>query len=286
MELDITKLQSVLNAIDENIFFKDTEGRYVMATHICQMLSDGKPDSSIYGKTDREVQPDKKLGEKFYREDMEIVRTGQPVKYIQEMTFPQGTFFYEIQKNPVMDKNGEILGISGIVKDVTESTRLYKKMEKYSVTDEMTQAYNRTYYESGKYKEDLQYPVAVVMIDINHLKYYNDHFGHKEGDILIKTIVNNIQSHLRDDDRLIRFGGDEFLLLLQACDSAQGEKIVHRIRQVEGKIQLQDIPVGAAYGMAEAKSPEDLETAISQADQAMYADKRKAKVERLVTSEL
>ncbi len=277
MKLDATKLQSVLNAIDENIFFKDTEGRYVMATHTCQMLSDGKPDFTIYGKTDREVQPDKKLGEKFYREDMEIVRTGEPVNYVQEMTFPQGTFFYEIKKNPVVDKNGEIIGISGIIKDVTESMRSYKKMEKYSFTDEMTQAYNRSYYETGKYRENLKYPVAVVMIDINHLKYYNDNFGHKEGDILIKTIVNNIRSHLRDDDRLIRFGGDEFLLLLQACDNEQGEKIVHRIRQVEDKIQLRNIPVGAAYGMAEAKTPEELETAISQADQAMYADKRKAK---------
>ncbi len=277
MELDATKLQSVLNAIEENIFFKDTEGRYVMATHTCQMLSGGKADFSICGKTDKEVQVDKQLGEKFYQEDMEIVRTGESIKYIQEMTFPQGTFFYEIKKSPVLDKNGKILGITGIVKDVTESMCLYRKMEKYSVTDEMTQTYNRSYYETGKYKEDLQYPVAVVMIDINHLNYYNDNFGHKEGDILIKTIVNNIQSHLRENDRLIRFGGDEFLLLLQACDEAQGKKIVDRIRQVEDKIQLQDIPVGAAYGMAEAGRPEELETAITQADQAMYVDKRKEK---------
>ncbi len=278
MELDEMKLQSVLNAIDENIFFKDTEGRYVMATHTCQMLSGGgEPDFTIYGKTDKEVQVDKELGEKFYQEDMEIIRTREPVKYIQEMTFPQGTFFYEIKKNPVVDEKGEIIGITGIVKDVTESTRLYKKMEKYSVTDEMTQAYNRTYYETGKYKEDLKYPVVAVMIDINHLKYYNDNFGHQEGDILIKTIVNNIQSHLREQDRLIRFGGDEFLLLLQECNKAQGEKIVNRIRRVEEKIQLQNIAIGAAYGIAEAENEDDLEKAILQADQAMYVDKRKNK---------
>lgn len=278
MELDEMKLQSVLNAIDENIFFKDTEGRYVMATHTCQMLSGGgESDFTIYGKTDKEVQVDKELGEKFYQEDMEIIRTREPVKYIQEMTFPQGTFFYEIKKNPVVDEKGEIIGITGIVKDVTESTRLYKKMEKYSVTDEMTQAYNRTYYETGKYKEDLKYPVVAVMIDINHLKYYNDNFGHQEGDILIKTIVNNIQSHLREQDRLIRFGGDEFLLLLQECNKAQGEKIVNRIRRVEEKIQLQNIAIGAAYGIAEAENEDGLEKAILQADQAMYVDKRKNK---------
>lgn len=278
MELDEMKLQAVLNAIDENIFFKDTEGRYVMATHTCQMLSgDGEPDFLIYGKTDKEVQVDKALGEKFYQEDMEIVRSREPMKYVQEMTFPQGSFFYEIKKNPVIDENGNLIGITGIVKDVTESMRLYKKIEKYSVTDEMTQTYNRSYYESGKYKENLQYPLVAVMIDINHLKFYNDNFGHKEGDTLIKTIVNNIQSHLREKDQLIRFGGDEFLLLLQECDEIKGEKIVNRIRQVEEKIQLQNIPIGAAYGMAKAETPEELEKAILEADKAMYIDKRKKK---------
>ncbi len=59
-----------------------------------------------------------------------------------------------------------------------------------------------------------------------------------------------------------------------------------RFENEKNKIQLQDIPVGAAYGMAEAKSPEDLETAISQADQAMYADKRKAKGERQKVSDV
>ncbi len=278
MELDDVKLQSVINAVDENIFFKDTQGRYVLATHTCQMLTgEGEEQVSIYGKTDKEVQPDKELGEKFYQEDMEIVRTKEPIKYVQEMKFPQGTFFYEIKKTPVMDENGKLLGITGIVKDVTDLMRLCKKMEKYSVTDEMTQTYNRSYYESGKYKENLQYPVVAVMIDINHLKFYNDNFGHKEGDILIKTIVNNIQSHLRETDQLIRFGGDEFLLLLQECDERKGEQIVKRIRQVEEKIQLQNISIGAAYGMAVAERLEDLEKAILEADQAMYIDKRKKK---------
>ena len=49
----------------------------------------------------------------------------------------------------------------------------------------MTQTYNRSFYESGEYKNKLKYPVGVVMADINNLKYYNDNYGHKEGDILI-----------------------------------------------------------------------------------------------------
>lgn len=75
----------------------------------------------------------------------------------------------------------------------------------------MTQTYNRSFYESGEYKNKLKYPVGVVMADINNLKYYNDNYGHKEGDILIRTIVNNMQRYIRPVDVLIRLGEMNFL---------------------------------------------------------------------------
>lgn len=94
----------------------------------------------------------------------------------------------------------------------------------------MTQTYNRSFYESGEYKNKLKYPVGVVMADINNLKYYNDNYGHKEGDILIRTIVNNMQRYIRPVDVLIRLGGDEFLILLQECDKKDSDKIINQIK--------------------------------------------------------
>ena len=91
------------------------------------------------------------------------------------------------------------------------------------------------------YKNKLKYPVGVVMADINNLKYYNDNYGHKEGDILIRTIVNNMQRYIRPVDVLIRLGGDEFLILLQECDKKDSDKIINQIKNAEGNIKLQNI---------------------------------------------
>lgn len=278
MDLDRRELQCILNAINENIFFKDTNGRYVLSTHVCDMLnSNGDPDFSIYGKTDLDIQPDKTLGKKFYEEDMNIIKTKNNVNYIEKMQFGEEVFYYQINKNPVLDADGNVMGIVGIVKDISDLIKLQEKLKNYSITDMMTQTYNRSFYESGEYKNKLKYPVGVVMADINNLKYYNDNYGHKEGDILIRTIVNNMQRYIRPADVLIRLGGDEFLILLQECDKKDSDKIINQIKNSEGNIKLQNITVGTSYGISIANNEEELNDSIAEADKAMYADKRKSK---------
>ena len=278
MDLDRRELQCILNAINENIFFKDTNGRYVLSTHVCNMLnSNGGSDFSIYGKTDLDIQPDKTLGKKFYEEDMNIIKTKNNVNYIEKMQFGEEVFYYQIKKNPVLDADGNVMGIVGIVKDISDLIKLQEKLKNYSITDMMTQTYNRSFYESGEYKNKLKYPVGVVMADINNLKYYNDNYGHKEGDILIRTIVNNMQRYIRPADVLIRLGGDEFLILLQECDKKDSDKIINQIKSAEGNIKLQNITVGTSYGISIANNEEELNNSIAEADKAMYADKRKSK---------
>ena len=274
MDLDRRELQCILNAINENIFFKDTNGRYVLSTHVCNMLnSNGDSSFSIYGKTDLDIQPYKTLGKKFYEEDMNIIKTKNNVNYIEKMQFGEEVFYYQINKNPVLDADGNVMGIVGIVKDISDLIKLQEKLKNYSITDMMTQTYNRSFYESG----ELKYPVGVVMADINNLKYYNDNYGHKEGDILIRTIVNNMQRYIRPVDVLIRLGGDEFLILLQECDKKDSDKIINQIKNAEGNIKLQNITVGTSYGISIANNEEELNNSIAEADKAMYADKRKSK---------
>ena len=82
----LSELKIILESIPANVFFKDTEGRYQVTSHICEMLNTGG-QGSIIGKTDLEIQPDPKLGRKFYDEDMEIAQTGKEMRYLQEMVF-------------------------------------------------------------------------------------------------------------------------------------------------------------------------------------------------------
>ena len=115
------------------------------------------------------------------------------------------------------------------------------------------------------------------MADVNNLKYYNDNYGHEEGDVLIKTITNNMQQYLKPTDLLIRLGGDEFLVLLQESDEEKSNKIINEIKASEASIKLQNIAVKTSYGVYIANNEKELTDAIREADKIMYANKRKSK---------
>ena len=121
-DLDRDTLLTLFNNIPLNIFMKDMNCRYVAATQVCRQLSGDDADWTIVGKTDLEVQKDPELAKFFYEDDKEIIRTGKGNKYVSEMKFANETYYYEITKIPLKDNNGSMIGILGMVQDVTEAT--------------------------------------------------------------------------------------------------------------------------------------------------------------------
>ena len=86
-----------------------------------------------------------------------------------------------------------------------------------------------------------------------------------------------MQRYLRNEDRLIRIGGDEFLILLPNCNMQQGNEIIEQIKSAETKLRLQELVIGTSYGSCVANNEEELKQAIETADQEMYINKRKGK---------
>ena len=130
----------LMDAIPANVFFKDTSCRYQMASHICQMInSGGDPNLTIFGKTDLEIQPDEKLGRKFYEEDRHIIAEGKSYDYLQAMRFGNDTYYYQITKNPVRDYDGNIIGVVGLINDMTEQIRLQNELEASALLAEVKQ---------------------------------------------------------------------------------------------------------------------------------------------------
>lgn len=150
------------------------------------------------------------------------------------------------------------------------------KMEILAVTDKMTGVYNKS-----KLLDDLQNRiyqhemVAVLYWDVNHLKYVNDHYGHIIGDHMITEVSNTIKEISDDHASVYRYGGDEFLMIIQNGtkeDALQRiEKWKREMKQIHMKI---DIPVSASVGYAIGSGAE-IEEVIRQADQSMYQDKIK-----------
>lgn len=114
------------------------------------------------------------------------------------------------------------------------------------------------------------------MVDVNDFKMINDTQGHSEGDLTLKKVSETIKNNLRDDDLVVRFGGDEFLLLLPGSTIEQAEKVMARIEKELSSIDDLLLPVTIAFGISGFKE-HSYEKAINEADQRMYQNKAEKK---------
>lgn len=157
-----------------------------------------------------------------------------------------------------------------------------KKLNRKNFTDALTLVYNRKYMDF-LIEKPLKKPInaAIVMIDIDHFKNYNDYYGHPAGDIVIKKTADILKKSLRKDDVVIRYGGEEFLLILKNADSEifkdiykriaknlKDENIPHEKSPVSDRVT---ISVGVCFKHFEKTL--NLKESIKEADKALYISK-------------
>lgn len=143
--------------------------------------------------------------------------------------------------------------------------------------DPLTGVYNRRYYEDNI--KDLNENAGVAMIDLDDFKIYNDSYGHNAGDLALETIVQSIKKCIRSSDKLIRMGGDEFLLVLSGIHNNIFNKKLQQIRtrikeaKVDGysKIRL-SVSIGGVM-----THNETIESAVHRADKLMLQAKNQQK---------
>ena len=132
---------------------------------------------------------------------------------------------------------------------------------------------SRYYDEVAKNMGDIG---GVVMMDIDRFKFINDKYGHIAGDIAIKSVVDAINGVIRKGDRLIRYGGDELVLVVGKISCGEFEKTLKNIVDVVKNTKIENEPnlklsvtVGGVYGI------KDVEQAVAEADKLMYQGKNK-----------
>lgn len=190
----------------------------------------------------------------------------------------------------IKDENGELVKISGLIKDISDRKQVQEKLYRFATYDEMTGVYNRRVgieflnQELKKMRRGKTF-LSICYIDINDLKNVNDNFGHDAGDNLIKFIIQDIKSAMRESDILSRLGGDEFLLIFPDCRLNEVKSIWKRVEEsLKERNAKDDIEynISASYGFAETDSENALSSdeIIQIADKRMYDHKRRTKTER------
>ncbi|MBI2734773.1 MAG: GGDEF domain-containing protein, partial [Aquabacterium sp.] len=119
-------------------------------------------------------------------------------------------------------------------------------------------------------------PLCVALIDIDHFKHVNDHFGHHAGDAVLRGMAQHTQGQIRQVDKFSRWGGEEFLIMLPNIASSEAMIAVERLRQSVAALNFPGYPelrVTFSAGVAQALAGETLEHLIERADQALYEAK-------------
>jgi len=202
------------------------------------------------------------------------------------------TIWTEMTTKFLRDSDGKLVGILGVTRDISERKRmeaererLHAEMAERAITDGLTGLYNHAHFfqrlaeeiqRSKRYKRRF----AVVMMDVDAFKHYNDSRGHQAGDEALHLIADCVRAGVRRSDIAFRYGGDEFAAILLNADSARAQGAVNRInKHIAAGLKKMDDQAASWLGLSAgvAAFPEDATTPdelVKVADAALYDAKR------------
>ncbi|OHE61252.1 MAG: hypothetical protein A2Z47_05660 [Thermodesulfovibrio sp. RBG_19FT_COMBO_42_12] len=155
--------------------------------------------------------------------------------------------------------------------------RMEEKLWYLSTHDGLTGLYNRTYFEEEmtRLERGRQFPISILMVDVNGLKAVNDSQGHEAGDELLRRTAQVLLISVRVEDMVARIGGDEFAVLLTGTDVSAAEKAVERvIKNLKAhNIKYNGPPLSLSLGVATGEKGNLLAKVLKEADKNMYQDK-------------
>jgi len=178
-----------------------------------------------------------------------------------------------------------LTALAGYATIAIENARLFEKTKRLAITDGLTELYNHRYLHEAmertlqRCRRDEQ-PLAVIMLEIDSFKRYNDTYGHQRGDDVLRIVADVLRKGSRTSDIVARYGGDEFMIVLPNSSKDTASEIAERLRRaVEAYPFLlgESIVTSVTLSVGVAASPDDGDTVdglVDAVDRAQYTAKR------------
>jgi two-component system cell cycle response regulator len=168
-----------------------------------------------------------------------------------------------------------------------ERNRMMADLQQLAITDSLTQLYNSRHF-FAQLKMEIEranrygHSLALLLLDIDFFKNFNDTYGHMEGDKVLSTIGQMIKTCLRTMDTAYRYGGEEFTIILPYTDGDEARTVANRIQYALEFITFcpcpdQSIQITLSIGVTEYSQGEELAAFVSRSDRAMYAAKERGR---------
>jgi diguanylate cyclase (GGDEF)-like protein/PAS domain S-box-containing protein len=231
----------------------------------------GRTPSLLQGeRTDRRVT-------RRLRESLEAGRAfeGRTVNYRKSGE----PFYIEWRTSPVVDDDGHVTHYIAVQRDVTDQVRQIRRLKRLAEIDGLTRLYSRDAGESALADEaaaarNKGTSLSIILLDIDHFKQINDDHGHGIGDQVLQRLAAQIDRRIRGQDLAIRWGGEEFVIVLRDTALSGAGLVAESLRRVLASTGFHDdVVVTISAGVAELDDGESVEDLIRRADEAMYAAK-------------
>jgi diguanylate cyclase (GGDEF)-like protein/PAS domain S-box-containing protein len=273
-------LEKILRHTNEIIFIKDTENNILFVNE--KVRDYGYDPNELIGMQYLSLLSRKHKGKRFKK----VVNNKKALNYEVEFLKSDGTIVNTLASNsPVWDDDRNILFVVSTLADITPYKELEKKLVKSTYLDYLTGLYNIRYLHK-RLREEInrskrkKEKIAIIMFDIDNFKKYNDTNGHEKGNKLLKGLGRIIRKSIRDGvDLGFRFGGDEFLIIVNQANGGIAGEIAGRIREkfLKSKYENLDLSMGIEYYKEKQNIKKSIRNLIIKADEKVYRAKKSRK---------
>ncbi|MBU1143851.1 MAG: diguanylate cyclase [Firmicutes bacterium] len=183
--------------------------------------------------------------------------------------------YIEEQYSPIFDEDGVVIGITVFSQDITDRKKYEQSILYLSYRDPLTNLHNRRYYseELKRLDDPKYYPLSIITADINGLKIMNDAFGHDAGDQLLCIVSDQLIKVFKNESRVARIGGDEFVILLPNTSKEKALNSIEEAKQVIETAKINEMSISVSFGLSTKLKNEDVEDVLKLAEDDMYSKK-------------
>lgn len=183
--------------------------------------------------------------------------------------------YVEEQYSPIVDERHHVIGVTVFSQDISERKRYEQSILYLSYRDPLTNLHNRRYFsdELLRLSQEKYFPLSIIIADINGLKIMNDAFGHDAGDLLLCTIADELIQVFKDESRIARIGGDEFVILLPRMPYDKSKSMIDHAKSKIEQRTVYGMAISVSFGLSTNDGSTLIQDTMKAAEDDMYAHK-------------